>query len=118
MSAAAQAKPVDLDHLARYTGGDAALNAEVLTLFADQSVELLAKLQGVIDARDPKEWKAITHSLKGAARGIGAFGFGDAAARAEPALPADDNSNAIAALQALQQEAETVQRFIAAYLGR
>jgi hypothetical protein len=33
-------------------------------------------------------------------------------------LPADDNSNAIAALQALQQEAETVQRFIAAYLGR
>jgi HPt (histidine-containing phosphotransfer) domain-containing protein len=118
MSAAAQAKPVDLDHLARYTGGDVALNAEVLGLFADQSVELLAKLQSVIDARDPKEWKAITHSLKGAARGIGAFGFGDAAARAEPALPADDNTNAIAALQALQQEAEIVQRFIAAYLGR
>lgn len=118
MSSAAQAKPVDLDHLARYTGGDAALNAEVLQLFAGQSAELVAKLHAVLEARDLKEWKAITHSLKGAARGIGAFGFGDAAARAEPALPADDNSHAIAALQAMLQEAESVQRFIAAYLGR
>lgn len=118
MSAAAQAKPVDLEHLARYTGGDAALDAEVLGLFAAQSTELLAKLQDVMEARDPKTWKEITHSLKGAARGIGAFGYGDAAARAEPALPADDNTNAIAALQALQQEADIVQRFIAAYLGR
>jgi HPt (histidine-containing phosphotransfer) domain-containing protein len=118
MSAAAQAKPVDLDHLARYTGGDAALNDEVLGLFATQSAELLTQLKAVMEARDPKEWKAITHSLKGAARGIGAFGFGDAAARAEPALPADDNANAIAALEAMQQEAEIVQRFIMAYLGR
>ena len=118
MSAATQAKPVDLDHLARYTGGDAALNAEVLGLFATQSAELLTQLAAVMEARDPKTWKEITHSLKGAARGIGAFGFGDAAARAEPALPTEDNSSAIAALQAMQQEAEIVQRFIATYLGR
>jgi HPt (histidine-containing phosphotransfer) domain-containing protein len=118
MSQAAQACAVDLDHLARYTGGDAALNAEVLGLFATQSAELLSQLKAVMEARDPKTWKEITHSLKGAARGIGAFGFGEAAARAEPALPAEDNSNAIQALQAMQQEAEIVQRFIASYLGR
>ena len=118
MSQAAYAHVVDLDHLARYTGGDAAINAEVLGLFATQSAELLTQLKAVMEARDPKTWREITHSLKGAARGIGAFGFGDAAARAEPALPADDNSNAIEALQAMQREAEIVQRFIASYLGR
>lgn len=117
MSSAAQAKPVDLEHLARYTGGDAALNAEVLQLFAGQSAELVAKLQAVLEARDLKEWKAITHSLKGAARGIGAFGFADAAARAEPVEPAPGNASAIAALQALKSEAEIVQRFIEAYLA-
>jgi len=117
MSSAA-AKPVDMDHLARYTGGDATLNAEVLDLFATQSVELLSDLRAVMDARDAKGWKEITHSLKGAARGIGAFDFGDAVAHAEGAIPTDDNANAIAALHAMQQEAELVWRFIAAYLGR
>jgi HPt (histidine-containing phosphotransfer) domain-containing protein len=115
---ATAAKPVDMDHLARYTGGDAALNAEVLDLFATQSAELLCSLQAVMEARDAKAWKEITHSLKGAARGIGAFGFGDAVAHAEGAVPTDDNANAITALQAMQREAEIVQRFIAAYLGR
>jgi HPt (histidine-containing phosphotransfer) domain-containing protein len=112
------AAPVDLDHLARYTGGDTALNAEVLGLFANQSAELIAKLQAVLDARNLKEWKSITHSLKGAARGIGAFAFADAAAKAEPVDVALDNVGAIDALQALKREAETVQRFIEAYLGR
>jgi len=118
MPQAAQARPVDLDHLARYTGGDAALNAEVLNLFADQSAELIAKLQAVLETRDLKSWKEITHSLKGAARGIGAFGFADAAANAEPVEPAPDNIGAIDALQALKREAGIVQRFIEAYLAR
>ncbi len=29
-------QPVDLSHLARYTGGDRTLNAEILRLFDDQ----------------------------------------------------------------------------------
>src|SRR5690242_6603004 len=116
MSLAAQSRPVDLDHLARYTGGDAALNAEVLQLFAGQSAELVARLHSVLDTRNAKEWKEITHSLKGAARGIGAFAFADAAARAEPVEAAPDNLAAIRALEALKHEAEIVQRFIEAYL--
>lgn len=118
MPQAAHVRPVDLDHLARYTGGDAALNAEVLNLFADQSAELIAKLQAVLETRDLKSWKEITHSLKGAARGIGAFGFADAAANAEPVEPAPDNIGAIDALQALKREAGIVQRFIEGYLAR
>ena len=114
----AQARPIDFEHLARYTGGDSALNAEILGLFANQSAELMVKLQTVLETRDTKGWKEITHSLKGAARGIGAFAFADAAANAEPVEPAPDNITAINALQAMKQEALTVQGFINAYLGR
>ena len=70
---------VDLAHLARYTGGDAALNAEILRLFDSQASEMVARLQSIIDARDAKSWKEVTHTLKGAARGIGAFAMADAA---------------------------------------
>src|SRR6202012_3409725 len=117
MPASAQARPVDLVHLSRYTGGDPALNAEILQLFSGQAAELMTKLQAVLEARDLKGWKDITHSLKGAARGIGAFAMADAAANAEPALPASDNTAAIRALQDLKREAEAVQLFIGAYLG-
>ena len=37
-------RPVDLAHLSRYTGGDARINAEILTLFANQSTDLLNQL--------------------------------------------------------------------------
>jgi HPt (histidine-containing phosphotransfer) domain-containing protein len=117
MSVSAQARPVDLVHLSRYTGGDPALNAEILQLFSGQAADLMLKLQAVLEARDLKGWKDITHSLKGAARGIGAFAMADAASNAEPALPAPDNTAAIRALQELKREAEAVQLFIGAYLS-
>ena len=42
------ARPVDMAHLARYTGGDSALNAEVLKLFDGQVNELVARLNSII----------------------------------------------------------------------
>lgn len=107
---------VDLVHLARYTGGDTALNAEILRLFDDQASELVGRLQSIIDARDAKSWKQAIHTLKGAARGIGAFGLGDAAAAAEPIDPADGKT-ASAALQSLQGKTDQVRLFIKAYLA-
>jgi HPt (histidine-containing phosphotransfer) domain-containing protein len=108
---------VDLAHLARYTGGDAALNAEILRLFDSQASEMVARLQSIIDARDAKSWREVTHTLKGAARGIGAFSLGDAAAAAEPIDPSADSITAAAALQSLQSNASAVQYFIKSYLG-
>ena len=113
MSAAA----VDLNHLARYTGGDVSLNAEILRLFDSQASELVQQLQSIIDARDAKSWKMALHTLKGAARGIGAFTLGDAAAAAEPIDPASDSRTASAAVRDLQTKAGAVQVFIKAYLG-
>jgi HPt (histidine-containing phosphotransfer) domain-containing protein len=106
---------VDLKHLARYTGGDATVNAEVLRLFDAQANDLVARLQAILDARDAKSWKEITHTIKGAARGIGAFDMADAAARCEP-IDLADRQNASTAIAALKTHSDAVQAFIRAYL--
>lgn len=109
-------KAVDLSHLARYTGGDEEINAEVLRLFNSQTGELVLKLRAILDARDAKSWKEVTHTLKGAARGIGAFGLADAAAFAEPIDPIKDRGNASVAISALKTHADAVGAFIKSYL--
>jgi len=109
---------VDMQHLARYTGGDEALNAEVFTLFENQATELVGRLTTVLETRDAKAWMEITHTLKGAARGIGAFGFGDAAAAAEPIDLVRDSASAALAIQTLTASSAEVQTFIRAYLKR
>jgi HPt (histidine-containing phosphotransfer) domain-containing protein len=108
--------PVDLAHLARYTGGDRAINAEVLQLFLTQSAQLLDKLHNALDAHDQKSWRELAHSLKGAARGIGAFAMADAAEAIEPVTPGD--AQAVQVLAGLDEAARPVARFIEGYLGR
>jgi HPt (histidine-containing phosphotransfer) domain-containing protein len=112
------ARPVDLVHLSRYTGGDRSINAEVLTLFASQSAELIDKLGAALNQSDAKTWRDITHSLKGGARGIGAFSLADVVAEAETANPAEDQRRAARILLDLRSRASAVTLFIDAYLGR
>src|ERR1700742_5016301 len=82
--------PIDLDHLARYTGGEKALNSEILRLFDSQVTDMVGQLDGLIALRDAKRWREIAHTIKGAARGVGAFEMGEAAAAAEPVDPANE----------------------------
>ncbi len=110
------ANPVDMDHLARYTGGDVTLNAEILRLFDSQVTGMVGELNAVLALRDAKRWREITHTIKGAARGVGAFGMGEAAAAAEPVDPANAE-RAQAAINALESEAQTVRGFIQQYLA-
>jgi HPt (histidine-containing phosphotransfer) domain-containing protein len=107
---------IDLEHLARYTGGERALNEEVLRLFDGQVTAMVAELRALLASRDAKRWREVAHSIKGAARGVGAFSMGDLAAVAEPIGPA----NAPAAkdvIAKLEREAQTVRAFIEAYLA-
>jgi HPt (histidine-containing phosphotransfer) domain-containing protein len=104
---------IDLEHLARYTGGDGALNADILKLFDGQVSEMVGQLHAVLAARDVGRWREITHTIKGAARGVGAFAMGDAAAAAEPADLASPAAEA--AIRALEQEGGAVRAFIAEY---
>jgi HPt (histidine-containing phosphotransfer) domain-containing protein len=72
---------LDLDHLARMTLGERELEREVLTLFAQQSMDLLARLEKL-----PREGASLAHTLKGSARGIGAFAVAEAADNLEQRL--------------------------------
>ena len=83
---AKQAGPIDLEHLARQTGGDHALAREVLALFAEQARQALDQLA----ARPPDAVPAAMHRLKGAARAVGAFEVADNAAHLEDA-PRDEH---------------------------
>ena len=72
---------IDREHLARMTMGQPQLEREVLTLFARQSRDLIAKL-----GNGPKDASAVAHTLKGAARAVGAFRVAEAALNYEAAL--------------------------------
>jgi HPt (histidine-containing phosphotransfer) domain-containing protein len=109
--------PVDLEHLARYTGGDKSLNAEILRLFDGQITEMVTRLQSVLEQRDQKTWRIVTHTIKGAARGVGAFSMGQAAADAEPVDPVSHPDQAGQALDVLKVQGEAVQAFIHDYLA-
>ena len=110
------ANAIDLEHLARYTGGGKDLNGEILRLFDGQIASMVAELNGLLASRDAKRWREIAHTIKGAARGVGAFEMGEAAAKAEPVDPAD-GPQAQAAIRMLESEAETVRAFIERYLA-
>jgi HPt (histidine-containing phosphotransfer) domain-containing protein len=93
--------PLDLDHLARMTLGDAELEHEVLAMFAEQSIRLIAAMAAL-----PADAAAVAHKLKGSARGIGAFAVADAAAHLECALrTGDDAPRALAELKEAVAEA-------------
>ena len=72
--------PLDLDHLARMTLGDAELEHEVLAMFAEQSIRLVAAMAPL-----PADASALAHKLKGSARGIGAWAVAEAAGAVERA---------------------------------
>jgi HPt (histidine-containing phosphotransfer) domain-containing protein len=78
--------PIDLAHLARMTLGDAALERQVLGMFASQSANLIEKLTAL-----PAEAGALAHTLKGSARAIGAFRVAECAETLEAAIRQGEN---------------------------
>ncbi len=76
----AAAKAVDYEHLHSQAAGDKSVMREVLKLFVEHAKQVIDELER---ASDEKTWKLWTHTLKGSARGVGAFAVADAAADAE-----------------------------------
>lgn len=97
-------RPVDLVHLSRFTLGDAKLEHEVLQLFRVQAGIYLERLK---TAADPTGWREAAHTIKGSARGIGAWSVAEAAEAAEALEgPAGARAtNALAALDGAVREA-------------
>ncbi len=105
---------VDRAYLARFTLGNAALEREVLELFAAQAPVYLQRLR---EADCAKAWKEATHTIKGSAGAIGAWRlarFAEMAEKvdveAEIALREGHRDEAVAAVAMATEE---VCRFIA-----
>jgi HPt (histidine-containing phosphotransfer) domain-containing protein len=73
---------VDFAYLEDFAAGDKTVVREVLSLFRQQAE---AWAQG-LDSADPG-WRDLVHTIKGAARGVGANALGDTCARAEAEGP-------------------------------
>ncbi|MET0431249.1 MAG: Hpt domain-containing protein [Hyphomicrobium sp.] len=80
-------RAIDVEHLARMTLGDQALEREVLGLFVRQ-IELLRPR---IEASEPEVSGAAAHTLRGSAAGIGAWAVARAAAEVEAFSKARDS---------------------------
>lgn len=87
-------QPIDFAHLAAYTGGDRALEDEVFALFREQTQMWLRLLS--VDAA-VEDWKSAAHSLKGSARGIGAFVLAECCEAAERAAEGSPAARAVTA---------------------
>jgi HPt (histidine-containing phosphotransfer) domain-containing protein len=93
-------RPIDLVHLARMTLGERSLEREVLQLFDRQSTLLLARMRSAA----PSGVVTLAHTLKGSARGIGAWRIARAAEAVEAAGPVQ-MAAALDALAAATDEA-------------
>ena len=69
---------VDFAYLEDFAAGDLSVVEEVLALFRQQ-----AELWSGMLREDGVGWRDAVHTIKGAARGVGAFALGEACAQAE-----------------------------------
>ncbi len=93
-------RPVDLVHLARYTLGNRSLEREVLGLFHTQSEIYLQRLK---EAKKDKDWVDAAHTIKGSARGIGAWQIAKSAEEAEALNGKTRKSDAVDVLKELER---------------
>lgn len=107
-------RPVDLVHLSRYTLGNRSLEREVLQLFLTQSQIYLDRLKG---ADDEKAWHDAAHTIKGSARGIGAWHLVTSAEAAETLSGQKWESNRAEAATALAEDVAAVNEFIRSVLA-
>ena len=98
------APSIDLGHLQRMTLGDRGLQREVLELFDRQAGMLIARMREA----SPAAVAACAHTLKGSARGIGAFAVAGAAETVELAVSADELAPALARLVAAVEATQAI----------
>jgi HPt (histidine-containing phosphotransfer) domain-containing protein len=103
---------IDREHLARMTLGDRSLETEVLELFDRQAGMLLTRMK---DA-GANVVAALAHTLKGSARGIGAWQVAQAAEAVELAAPRPDQDVLAAAVERLAAAVDEARAAIATLL--
>ncbi len=95
---------IDRAYLARFTLGNAALEREVLELFAAQAPIYLGRLREAATRRD---WSEAAHTIKGSASAIGAWRlarFAEMAEMVDLEAGAEGREEAIAAVSTASEE--------------
>jgi HPt (histidine-containing phosphotransfer) domain-containing protein len=105
---------IDEDHLGRMTLGDRSLEREVLEIFVRQTAIMLGRIS---DAQ-PSLAAATAHTLKGSARGIGAWRVARAADWLEQAAGNGRNGDIDDAVEELKAASLEVSAAIGARLAR
>jgi HPt (histidine-containing phosphotransfer) domain-containing protein len=105
---------IDEDHLGRMTLGDRRLEREVLELFLRQSAIMLERIAG---AEHPLA-AAAAHTLKGSARGIGAWRVARAAELLEQAAGSADGVSVDHAVEELKAASLEASAAIGTHLTR
>lgn len=105
---------IDLAHLGRMTLGDKSLEAEVLGLFERQTVILLARMRQLPSPAAG----AFAHTLKGSARGIGAWRVAEAAEAVERAATGPRPADLVHSLERLAHAIDDTRTAIAGLLAR
>lgn len=104
--------PIDLVQLARMTLGDRGLEREVLQLFARQVGMLVDRMQG----KPAAAVAAVAHTLKGSARGVGAWRVAGAAEAVEHVAESGEAADLEDALRTIRTAADEVRATIAELL--
>ena len=113
-SSPSSGRPVDLVHLARYTLGNRSLEREVLKLFRTQSEIYLQRLK---EAGADKDWVDAAHTIKGSARGIGAWQVAKSAEAAEALSGKKRKAGSVEILRELERRIEEANGYIASLLA-
>jgi len=92
-------RPIDLVHLSKFTMGQRDVEAEILGLFRQQLAASLDRLADAADlAGDDAAWREAAHTLKGSARGVGAWALADRCQGAEKLADGDTRRVAVSEL--------------------
>ncbi len=94
---------LDLQHLGKYTGGDEALRRELLALFSEQLSRQISVLR---ENGAQEDWLIATHTLKGAARAVGAWQIAETAEALERIDPANLTDQCRELIARLAQQAD------------
>jgi HPt (histidine-containing phosphotransfer) domain-containing protein len=104
---------IDETHLARMTLGDRRLEREVLELFVRQTTIMLGRIVGA----QPAMAAAAAHTLKGSARGIGAWRVARAAELVENAAIGEGAESAAGAMDDAVTELKSASLEASAAIG-
>ena len=104
--------PVDLDRLSRTTGGDLAVELELLRIFVEQTEEKLRSVESALAAQNYGQIREDAHSIKGASANVGADRLRELAASLEGRMKNGEHARAEAMVAEVADEFGRVRVFL------